>query len=281
MRRICLPTSITQRKSRKSWLTEREEIIAVNRLLRDDPGKAQMHSREGLTLPLIWQALKDYHLWPLYLVAFTWSIPFIPFAQYFTLFLGDIGFHLFTTILLTIPAHVLLLIQGPLWTWLSDKMNDRFFCLLATQLWVLPLLIAQEILPASASQWTRYIILMLICGQPFTFPILLAIASNNAGSVSTRAFSTTLVSLLSNASLVISVNLFREDDKPYYKSGTKGLIGVAVFVMVCIIGSKLHYKWVNKRREELWTAMSEDEREEYMKTSHLEGNRRLDWRFQH
>ncbi len=51
------------------WLTGsmfREEIIMVNRVLRDDPTKSSMHNREGLTVRKIWHILKDWRMWPIY-----------------------------------------------------------------------------------------------------------------------------------------------------------------------------------------------------------------------
>ena len=49
----------------------REEIIIVNRVLRDDPSKSDMHNRQGLTLNMIWQALCDWRMWPLYILGLT------------------------------------------------------------------------------------------------------------------------------------------------------------------------------------------------------------------
>jgi hypothetical protein len=37
--------------------------IIVNRVLRDDPWKSDMHNREGITMKTMWKALKDYDLW--------------------------------------------------------------------------------------------------------------------------------------------------------------------------------------------------------------------------
>lgn len=46
------------------------------RVLRDDPSKSDMHNREGLTLKKIWTVIKDWRMWPLYLLGLTFmSMP--------------------------------------------------------------------------------------------------------------------------------------------------------------------------------------------------------------
>ena len=45
--------------------------IGNSRILRDDPSKSDMHNREGLTLRMIWQSLKDWRMWPLYAIGIT------------------------------------------------------------------------------------------------------------------------------------------------------------------------------------------------------------------
>ena len=35
--------------------------------LRDDPSRSDMHNRQGLTPRMLWNALSDWRMWPLYI----------------------------------------------------------------------------------------------------------------------------------------------------------------------------------------------------------------------
>lgn len=40
----------------------------VNRVLRDDPTKSNMHNREGLSIKRVWKVLQDWRMWPIYIL---------------------------------------------------------------------------------------------------------------------------------------------------------------------------------------------------------------------
>src|SRR3569833_3319016 len=96
-----------------------------------------MHNRQGLTPSLFLSALRDYDLWPIYLLGVTWSIPAAPTAANLTLNLKNLGFDTFQTNLLTIPASLLFLFQLILWTWVSEKVNYRLLIVLMCQFYML------------------------------------------------------------------------------------------------------------------------------------------------
>ena len=97
-----------------------------------------------------------------------------PETSYLTLTLKALGFSTFNTNLLVIPSSVLFILQLLFWTWLSEKLNQRFLVGLVSQIWVIPLLVALETLPTKFphAQWVRYAISSLIVGYPYVHAIL-------------------------------------------------------------------------------------------------------------
>ncbi|OBT72913.1 hypothetical protein VF21_07763 [Pseudogymnoascus sp. 05NY08] len=280
-----LPPSPTETASyfrgKHGWFSEREEIVMVNRVLRDDPGKGDMHNRQGITLGLFWKALCDYDLWPAHIIGFTWGTPFQPVAAYLTLTLRGLGFGTFETNLLVIPGSILTLLQLLFWTWYSEKINSRFFVILISQIWALPLLIALELIPGNSSPWVKYSLSILMVGFPYTYAIIVASVSRNAGSVRTRTVGTALYNMFVQASSIVGSNIYRDDDKPNYRRGNKILLGFVAWNFALIIGTKYYYVWRNYTREKKWSVMTQEEKDTYLETTTDEGNKRLDFRFAH
>jgi len=278
-----LPPSPTQTASRfrgkKGWFSEREEKIMVNRVLRDDPSKGDMHNRQAVTPKLLWYSLQDWEMWPVYLIGLTFLIPNYPATSYLTLNLKSLGFNTFHTNLLTIPAYVLFIVNLLWVVWLSEKTNQRFITGLISQIWCLPLLIALEVLPADASPWARWAINVLLVGAPYVHAINVAITSRNAGSVRTRTVASALYNMFVQASNVIGSNIYRTGDKPLYRTGNKVLLGLVTYNFFLFIGAKLFYVWRNKVRDRRWNQMSEAEKATYLATTKDKGNKRLDFRF--
>ncbi|KAB8356433.1 hypothetical protein FH972_024016 [Carpinus fangiana] len=287
-----LPPSPTQTKShgwrgflrsKEGWFSEREETIMVTRILLDDPGKATMHNRQALSPRLFWESLTDYDMWPIYLLGLTWTVPMTPETNYLTLTLKSLGFSTFHTNLLVIPSAVLFILQLLFWTWFSERFNQRFLVGLISQIWVLPLVIALEVLPARFphAAWVRYAISSLIVGYPYAHAILVAITSRNSGTVRTRTVGSSLYNMAVQTSNIISSQIYRPADKPLYYRGNKILIGIAVWNIVAFTAAKFYYVWKNNQRDQLWDSMTREERLNYLATTKDKGNKRLDFRFAH
>ena len=206
-----LPPSPTQTKGRfrgkEGWFSEKEEKIMVNRIIRDDPSKGDMHNRQALSPKMLWYSLTDYDMWPIYLLGLTWLIPNQPMTQYLTLQLKAAGFGTFETNLLTIPAYALFICQLLFWTWVSEKTNQRFLTGIMSQIWALPLLVALETLNKDAGAWVKWALSTLLVGHPYVHAIIVAITSRNAGSVRTRTVASALYNMCVQASNIVASNV--------------------------------------------------------------------------
>lgn len=183
-----------------------------------------MHNRQGISFKLFWEALSDYDMWPIYLLGLTWGIPQQCVASYLTLTLKSLGWNTFQVNLLTIPAYALFIIQLIFWTWLSEKINNRYAIVLMCQLYMLPLIIALEVIPANGNAWVKYALSILMVGFPYVHAIIgksplyqlkisyadneiVALTSRNAGSVRTRTVGSALYNMAVQASNIISSNV--------------------------------------------------------------------------
>lgn len=276
-----LPPSPTQTRGRfrgkDGWFSDREEYIMVNRIIRDDPSKGDMHNRQALSPKMLFYSFLDYDMWPIYLLGLSWLIPNNPMTQYLTLQLKAAGFKTFETNLLTIPAYVLFIVQLLFWTWVSEKTNQRLLTALVSQIWALPILVALETLKTGTGPWVKWALSTLLVGHPYVHAIIVAITSRNAGSVRTRTVATALYNMCVQASSVIASNvgglflllfdtlplmferviwggnidlpvqqIYRNDDKPLYRTGNKVLISICVYNMALFIGAKLFYTTKNR-----------------------------------
>lgn len=253
----------------------------VNRILRDDPSKGDMHNREGLNLKLFWEALKDYDLWPLYAIGILFSMAPGPASNYLTISLrhAPMNYDVFTTNLLTIPSSALFIIGLLTITHLSEKFNMRLVWGIFTQLWCLGPLIALAVLPADANRWGKYVAMTILIGYPYPHAIQVALTSRNAGSVRTRTVGSAIYNMFVQAGTIIYSNIYRADDAPLYRRGNRVLIAIVCLTIAVYVGTIFWYMWRNKKREEIWSKMTTEEKKKYLSTTKDEGNKRLDFRF--
>ncbi|KIK17911.1 hypothetical protein PISMIDRAFT_209441 [Pisolithus microcarpus 441] len=280
-----MPPSPTQTKAwfrPKGWFTEREELIMVNRILRDDPTKGDMHNREGLTLKRFWTAICDYDVWPLYILGLMFGIPNSPPATYLTLLLRDIGFNTFQTNLLTIPYQALGIFTMFGITLLSEYVGERTFVAMLEDLWTLPFLVALYALPSGPNPWIFFAIVTGLLSFPYTHPIQVGWCSRNAGGVSGRTVNASLYNMFVQASSIIASQIYVASDAPRYERGNRILIIICcVNLGILYPGTKAYYIWRNRQRDKIWNRMTVEERDYYLRTTKDVGNRRLDFRFAH
>ncbi|KAK8079369.1 allantoate permease [Apiospora hydei] len=306
-----MPASAVQTKTwfwPQGWFTDREVTIVVNRVLRDDPSKGDMHNRQAITPQRLWSSLCDYDLWPLYILGLVVYIPQSPLTKYITLILKSAGFDTFDTNLLTIPslanccgdqsfAHIVTLL---LLTRLADYVNERSLVSSLQAWWTLPCVVALRWWPGLIQDvWETYAIVTTLLSYPYCHAILVAWTSRNSNNVGTRSVSAAVYnvrvvppSLRPTIDLplrqmavqlgnVIGNFIYRDDDKPLYRRGNGTLVALNVLAIFLFFATKAYYMWRNKQRDAVWGAMTEEERRAYAKDTRLQGSRRLDFRFAH
>ncbi|KAE8328447.1 major facilitator superfamily domain-containing protein [Aspergillus sergii] len=268
-------------RGKDGWFNEREELILVNRLLRDDPSKGDMNNRQAVGPVALIKCLKDFDLWPLYLLGLLIYIPPQPHANYLSYILRRLGFSTFHANLLAIPSQFMFAVNLLIITRISDKLNERAIVASTSNIWILPCLIALVALPESASTWTRYAISTVLLSYPYCHAILVGWNARISNTVRTRAVGAALYNMCVQAGNIIGSNIFREDDSPLYRRGNKILLAICSFNVVLFYAVKAYYVWRNKTRERKWESMSEEERSDYLLTTTDEGVKRLDFRFVH
>ncbi|KAI1128492.1 major facilitator superfamily transporter [Nemania abortiva] len=278
-----MPQSPAKTKSRwnpKGYFTEREVKIIVNSVVRDDPGKAGMHNRQGLTVGQIWECAKDYDMWPLYALGLLFGIPKYPVSQYLTLSFRGLGFNVIQSNLLTIPNVVASSINMLLITAVSELVKNRSLVAMAEDLWLLPNFAALIALPNPIAPWSYFAIATVLLSFPYTHPIQVAWTSRNAGSVQQRTVSAAIYNIWVQVSAIIGANVYQPGDAPRYFKANTGLLVICIWmVVVQYPGTYLYYRRRNSQKARIWDAMTPEEQDEYRKTTTDIGNKRLDFRF--
>jgi sugar phosphate permease len=280
-----MPPSPVQTKTwyrPKGWFTDREEKIVVNRVLRDDPSKGDMHNRQALTPKMLWQSISDYDLWPLYIVGLIAYIPTGTAGAYMTLNLRALGFSPFNTNLLTIPnnvAHIILLL---IITWMTEFFNERSLISCLQPLWIIPCLGVLRWWPGVLTNvWGTYAVMTILLSAPYIHAILVSWCSRNSNTVRSRTTSAALYNMFVQAGSIIASNIYRKDDLPKYKRGNMQLFAIAWASLGALLLTKAYYIWRNKSRDKIWNAMTLEEQHHYRATTKDKGNKRLDFRFAH
>ncbi|KAK9360832.1 major facilitator superfamily domain-containing protein [Lipomyces starkeyi] len=268
-------------RGKNGWFSDREELILVNRILRDDPSKGDMHNRQPINWTNLWYSLSDYDLWPIYIIGFTFFMSTNPVGTYLSLTLRSIGFGTFQTTLMGLPNQVGGLLTMLLVTYSSQRFNERCFHGILSQLWVLPNLIALRSFGSHSNRWSKYAVTSILLSHPSTHAVQVAWTSRNSNSVRSRTVSSAVYNMACQLGGIVANYIYRSDDAPLYKRGNKDLIAICGINIVVYLGVKVYYVLRNRIRDRKWNSLSHEEKEHYLATTTDRGNKRLDFRFAH
>ncbi|BGP43488.1 hypothetical protein JCM10449v2_007523 [Rhodotorula kratochvilovae] len=214
-------------------LSEHEVKVIVNRVVRDDPGKATMHNRQALTFGLLWKSICDYDLWPMYLMGLVFGIPGTPLSNYFQISMKQLGFSTVMANLLSTPYIALSVINVILIVLLAEWTGKYTIVASLQNWWYLPFFIALVTLP-NISPWLYFGLATGVLSYPYVHAIQVNWCSRNAGSVRTRTVSASLYNVVVQASSIIGANIYQASDSPRYYKGNKILLGIVAFNLAII-----------------------------------------------
>lgn len=276
------PTNTETLLCPRPWYTVRQEVIMVNRLLRDDPSKGLTHINEGATLRDVFDAWSDRSMWGMYLIGLIAYIPQAPVQAYLSLTLKRIGFTTFEANMLLIPSAALGIVLMLALSKSSEHFGERTFHCVFGELWSLPLLVTLLTLPSHGSNWPRFGLTSLISAYPYFHPIVSAWISENSFDVKKRAITAATYNVMVQVGSAISSQIYRVSDQPDYHAGNKALIFICALSTVAFLIQREYLRHLNRKKENQWSRMSADHRIAYQSEQAvrgLEGNRRLDFRF--
>ncbi|RFU35565.1 hypothetical protein B7463_g778, partial [Scytalidium lignicola] len=269
-------------RGRKGWFSEREEIIMINRVIREDPSKGTMHNRQPVTPKLLWQSLKDYDLWPIYIIGLMFQIPMTTPTQYLTLSLRGLGFDTFQTNLLTIPSTFIHMVLMMILTYVSEIWHEITLTAMLGQIWAVPFLIYIYVVDInSINKWIAWAIMTLLLSYPSAHPIQVGWNSRNSNTVRSRTVSAAVYNMMCQAGGIIASNIYQKSDAPRYREGNRVLVALIITNIFIYLFTKVFYIWRNKSRDRKWNALSEEQQLNYLATTTDQGNKRLDFRFAH
>ncbi|KAH8647708.1 putative MFS transporter [Xylariales sp. PMI_506] len=263
----------------KGYFNEREEKIIVNRVLRDDPSKSDMHNREAISLKMLWKSVTDYDLWPIYVIGILFEIPTAPPKAYLTLSLKAIGFSTFQVTLMSIPPTVFAAVNMLWVTYLTERFHQISIIGLLTQVWVLPLLIIEYTSAGKLAPWSQYAVTFVLLGWPSVHAAQVGWCSRLSNAVRTRAVSAALYNITIQLSGIASSNIYRTDDSPLYRRGNMNLIAITVATIVAYALAKVYYVSRNRWKRARWEALTSEEKAQYLNDNGHLGNKRLDFFF--
>lgn len=254
----------------------------VNRILRDDPAKGLTALKEPATFKDIREAWSDKSMWGLYFIGLVAYIPASPVQGYLTLTLKRLGFSTFNSNMLTVPSAFLQIITMLALAYSSNHFSERAFHCILGEFWIMPLLVALLTLPDGGREWGRFSLITLISGYPYFHPLVSSWISENTFDVKKRAITAATYNVIVQIGSLISSQIYRKYDGPYYKQGNKILVSICALSLVTFIVQRQVLVYLNKKKQQKWEQMTSEEKAVYQAdviAREQDGNKRLDFRF--
>ncbi|KAK3819901.1 MAG: major facilitator superfamily domain-containing protein [Benniella sp.] len=259
------------------YLTERQELIAITRLIRDDPSKADP-AKKVVPKADVWRAATSPRVWPNILIGFFGLLPSTPIGGFAPLILKMLGFDGLKANLMTIPGHILGLIVMSLVSYSSDRFKERAFHGAAASLYYAACVAALALLPLNASKYSLYICLIFTMGGLTCWhPVNAAWIAGNTAPVGKRTIALAMYIISVNVTAIAGTNVFRAKDAPRFITGMWVLFGSLLITASLFIFQRFHLKSINTKRAQITKNWTAEDWKRYEETTKDVGDERLDF----
>ncbi|KAF4447766.1 alternative sulfate transporter [Fusarium albosuccineum] len=229
------------------YFTDREAQILYERVLRDDPSKAQL--RQHVT----WEELKNvFTTWKLLPhVGFTivGLAPASAFGSYAPSLVVGFGFKPLESNALVSIGSWLLLVMNLLWGWASDKMKVRGPMVFLGFVLGLAFNIGMLVLVDSTNSNLKFAMLTLSLAFSWPWhPVNGSWLSLNAKTPGERSITLAIHIMAANCSGIVGKQLFRSEDAPHYPRGFTVIVALTAVGVLLSAVANLQYYFCNGRK---------------------------------
>ncbi|KAF9181658.1 hypothetical protein BGZ51_007654 [Haplosporangium sp. Z 767] len=259
------------------YLTERQELIAITRLVRDDPSKADT-SKKAVSREDLRRAFLSPRIWPNILIGFFGLLPSTPIGSFAPLILKMLGFDGLKANLMTIPGHILGLTIMSTVSFSSDRFNERAFHGAAATLYYAVCVASLALLPLNVGKNSLYICLIFTMGaQTCWHPVNAAWIAGNTAPIGKRSIALAMYIMSVNLTAIVGTNIFRSKDAPRFITGMWVLFGSLLITISLFIFQRYHLMYINRKRARITKDWTPDDWKHYDETTKDVGDDRLDF----
>ncbi|CAK5275003.1 unnamed protein product [Mycena citricolor] len=261
----------------KAWLTARQTQIAVTRVIRDDISKRTYEKR--VTRADFKAAAADLGLWIHLLITAVALTPTSPLQTYLPTVIKTFHFNVFVSNALTAPPYVLQCIFSITLIRHSETVGERGWHGAFGSAWQLVGWIILRAMPDGASRGVKYFAAVILASWPYNHPLNIGWMSENTASIGKRTVASGAVIFAGNIYGVWASQIYQAKDAPSFKTGNSINIAFAAFATFLWIAQKYHYRYLNRRHEEEYAALSPEQKEEEDRLALAKGNTSLTYRY--
>ncbi|KAH6678850.1 major facilitator superfamily domain-containing protein [Plectosphaerella plurivora] len=229
------------------YFTERERLILTERIIRDDPSKAQ--PRQRISWKELRETLSNWRLLPHVGLTICGIAPSSAFGSYAPSLVVGMGYGRLESNALVSIAYWILLFSILLWGWASDRMRIRGLWVLLGMVIFWAFNLGNLSLAGSSNGAVRFAILTLTIAISWPWhPVNGSWVSLNAKTASERSISMAVHIMAANSGGIVGKQIFREEDAPVYRQGWRLVVILTSIAVFCSLLANLQYYFGNGRK---------------------------------